>query len=188
MSSQELKSWLEKQIAHDDGAIVWLQRHLSPRTTILERQLLASPRFAHFNLPRIAPFVATLQTQRWQHDLRWFETSRRIAGARLSKLQAEIRAAKIRAALPAHLRLWRCIEVGESHGDGVHPGETSASNGSHFNVLQMTDPWYGIHPQGQSYEAIEAYAERMYAAYHYSRSWLEGQWGETIGRCWQYAS
>lgn len=93
----------------------------------------------------------------------------------------------VRAARPAHLALWRCIERGESGGDGVHPGFEGASNGSHFNVLQMTNPWAGINPIGLSYAEIEQAAESQYRASGYSHAWLERQWGQTIGPCWQYA-
>lgn len=106
----------------------------------------------------------------------------------LHRLTEQIRTLQaVRDTQPAHLRLWRCIEAGESGGDGVHHGFEGASNGSHFNVLQMTNPWAGINPIGLSYAAIEQAAEAQYAASGYSRSWLEGQWGQTIGPCWRYA-
>lgn len=106
----------------------------------------------------------------------------------LHRLSVQLRTLQVtRAAQPAHLALWRCIEQGESGGDGVHPGSETASNGSHFNVLQMTNPWAGINPIGLSYTAIEQAAESQYAASGYSRAWLNGQWGQTIGPCWAYA-
>lgn len=107
----------------------------------------------------------------------------------LHRLTEQIRTLQaVRDTQPAHLRLWRCIEVGESGGDGVHHGSERASNGSHFNVLQMTDPWgRDFHPIGKSYQEVEAEAEKQYAASGYSRSWLDGQWHQTIGPCWGYA-
>lgn len=93
----------------------------------------------------------------------------------------------IQSARPAHLALWRCLEKGESGGDGIHPGSEAASNGTHFNVLQMTNPWAGLNPIGLSYAAIEQAAETQYARSGYSRSWLGGQWAQTIGPCWGYA-
>lgn len=106
----------------------------------------------------------------------------------LGHLSAQVRSLQaVRDAQPAHLALWRCIERGESGGDGVHHGFEGASNGSHFNVLQMTNPWAGINPIGLSYTVIEQAAETQYAASGYSRDWLIGQWGQTIGPCWGYA-
>lgn len=122
----------------------------------------------------------------------WYAKATRWTAHELAKTRAQLsarqRARQRAAAQPAHLALWRCIERGESGGDGVHPGSESASNGTHFNVLQMTDPWAGHDPIGQSYATIEAWAEQEYAANGYSRSWLEGQWGQTISPCWQYAT
>lgn len=106
----------------------------------------------------------------------------------LHRLSVQLRSLQAaRAAEPAHLALWRCIEKGESGGDGVHPGSERASNGSHFNVLQMTNPWAGFDPIGLSYSVIERAAEQQYAASGYSRGWLSGQWQQTIGPCWGYA-
>lgn len=97
----------------------------------------------------------------------------------------------IRDAQPAHLALWRCIAgypgARPGGGAGESWGNPRASNGSHFNILQMTDPWAGIHPIGMSPEGIMAAAEAQYAASGYSRAWLIGQWGQTIGPCWGYA-
>lgn len=90
-----------------------------------------------------------------------------------------------------HMRLWRCIAgypgarydgtTGESGGD------PRASNGTHFNVLQMTNPWRGVNPIGMSPRQVMRVAEEGYAASGYSRSWLEGQWGQTVGPCLTYA-
>jgi hypothetical protein len=33
----------------------------------------------------------------------------------------------------------------------------------------------------------EDFAEQGYRESGYSHTWLAGQWGETIGPCWQYA-
>lgn len=103
----------------------------------------------------------------------------------LGRIDSRLRT--LQSARPAHLGLWRCIERGESGGDGVHPGSERASNGTHFNVLQMTNPWAGLNPVGLSYRAVERAAETQYAASGYSRAWLQGQWGQTVGRCWRYA-
>lgn len=113
----------------------------------------------------------------------------RVIDARLEAARVAAEEARRLAALPAHLALWRCIEVGESHGDGTHPGDQNASNGTHFNVLQMTDPWGSqkLHPIGLPYDVIEMEAEREYERSNYSSSWLQGQWGQTIGGCWSHA-
>lgn len=90
-----------------------------------------------------------------------------------------------------HVSLWRCIAGypgARSDGTtGESGGYTGASNGSHFNILQMTDPWYGINPIGMSADAIMAKAEQEYARSGYSHVWLYGQWGATVGNCMGYA-
>jgi hypothetical protein len=95
-----------------------------------------------------------------------------------------------------HEALWRCIagypgarsdgESGESRGDN------QASNGSHFGILQMTDPWgtgtYRVlDARRLSPQEVMRRAELAYRASGYSRAWLAGQWGATVGACWQYA-
>lgn len=116
----------------------------------------------------------------------WYAAAARWTAKELAETQKKIEARRT-VTTPAHIALWRCIEAGESGGDGVHPGSESASNGTHFNVLQMTNPWAGHNPIGQSYATIEAWAEQEYAANHFSRLWLVGQWAQTVGPCLQYA-
>lgn len=84
--------------------------------------------------------------------------------------------------LPAHYAGWMCIHSYEGAWGATNP------NG-HYNGLQMTYNWLGIikgNPNNYSPIQILWAAETGYANNHYSRSWLQGQWGQTIGPCWQY--
>lgn len=99
-------------------------------------------------------------------------------------------------AVPSHLALWRCIAgypgARPGGGTGESGGYEGASNGSHFNVLQMTRPWgsgsyYISDPASVSAGAVIEAAERGYAANGYSTSWLSSQWGQTISPCWRFA-
>lgn len=98
--------------------------------------------------------------------------------------------------LPSHIALWRCIAgypgARPGGGTGESGGYQGASNGTHFNVLQMTMPWgegsyYVADPIHATADSVIAAAERGYAANGYSRSWLTGQWGQTVGPCLSFA-
>lgn len=113
-----------------------------------------------------------------------------------TKELAETRAKIAAARRPSHLPLWRCIAgypgARTDGTTGESGGYSGASNGSHFNVLQMTMPWgqgsyYVADPTKLSADQVIAAAERGYAANNHSRGWLYGQWGQTIGNCMGFA-
>lgn len=84
--------------------------------------------------------------------------------------------------LPAHYTGWMCIHRSEGAWYSVNP------NG-HYNGLQMTLNWLGIikgNPNNYTPMEILRAAETGYANSHYSRHWLQGQWGQTISPCWQF--
>lgn len=94
----------------------------------------------------------------------------------------KIAESKLQPRLPAHYRGWMCIHASEGAWYSTNP------NG-HYNGLQMTYNWMGIikgNPNNYSPIQILWAAETGYANSHYSRSWLQGQWGQTISPCWQY--
>lgn len=100
--------------------------------------------------------------------------------------QRRIAARKFAAQHPAiaHMALWLCIHRGE----GAWSDEDSGGSG-HYGGLQMTLGWDGLVGNAallSPYEQMRA-AETGYQRSGYSRAWLEGQWGETIGPCWGYA-
>lgn len=97
----------------------------------------------------------------------------------------EARARVLAASYPAHHQLWLCIHRSE----GAWNDRDSGHNG-HYGGLQMHPGWgYGTsyHASEDSQLTQEWAAERGYAASRYSRGWLNGQWGQTIGPCWGYA-
>jgi hypothetical protein len=104
--------------------------------------------------------------------------------------------ARIQAAtLPAHHLLWLCIHGTPSLGTPVgHEASTwydrdSGGNG-HYGGLQMHAGWgYGTsyHASDDSQLVQERAAENAYRSTGYSRAWLEGQWGQTVGPCLRYA-
>jgi hypothetical protein len=78
-----------------------------------------------------------------------------------------------------------CIHGGEGNWDDPNSG----GNG-HYGGLQMTPGWLGYFSgTANHYTQLqqEWYAEQGYRDSGYSRSWLNGQWGQTIGPCWTYA-
>lgn len=84
--------------------------------------------------------------------------------------------------LPPHAAGWLCIHASEGAWGSTNP------NG-HYNGLQMTYDWMGIihgNPNNYSPTQILWAAETGYKNSGYSRRWLEGQWGQTIGPCWHY--
>lgn len=165
-------------IHRERSHVLWWVKHRSPDPALAGLVSFGPARCPLIGIP--APASVCAAAARARHAS--------VVLGRIRAVIERVRAAEAaRLALPAHLSLWRCIERGESGGDGVHPGDPNASNGTHFNVLQMTEPWYGLHPVGLPYSTIETAAESEYAANHYSSSWLEGQWGQTIGSCWGYA-
>lgn len=97
---------------------------------------------------------------------------------------AALAQARLLAARPAHYDLWLCIHGGEGSWHNQDTGHNS-----HYGGLQMTIGWDGrvgnaalLTPLAQ----MQA-AEAGYAAHGYSKAWLQGQWGQTIGPCWKYA-
>jgi hypothetical protein len=91
------------------------------------------------------------------------------------------------ASLPtiAHRSLWLCL----------HPHESSnwydrdSGGNSHYGGLQMTKDWMGIikgYPYFYSPEQQMNAAETGYRNSGYSRAWLWGQWGQTLGFCTRY--
>jgi hypothetical protein len=125
------------------------------------------------------------------HASAWRWTMKELAETRV-KIAARAR----EAARASHLALWRCIAgypgARTDGTTGESGGYSGASNGSHFNVLQMTMPWgtgsyYVADPTKLSAGQIISAAERGYAANRYSRGWLYGQWGQTVGNCMGFA-
>lgn len=163
---------------------------------------LAATSTSNASTPHSTTF--TKITKHDQQVLRFFQHHPRLArtaagGKALSRVLprvvGEIRTLEdARAAEPqpvTHERLWKCIAGYPGYrpggGSGESGGSTNASNGSHFNILQMTNPWAGINPIGMSADSIMSAAESQYAASGYSHSWLFGQWGQTLGPCMDFA-
>jgi hypothetical protein len=87
---------------------------------------------------------------------------------------------------PPHHSLWLCIHASEGAWDDPNSG----GNG-HYGGLQMHPGWgYGTsyYANADSQATQEWAAERGYAASGYSSTWLNGQWGQTIGPCWEHAT
>lgn len=82
-----------------------------------------------------------------------------------------------------HLALWLCIHAGEG-GWGANTG-----NG-YYDGLQMTWGWGPLEGSPNNYtpKQLMAAAEQEYQASGYSRTWLSGQWPNTVQSCWQYAA
>lgn len=88
---------------------------------------------------------------------------------------------------PAHHALWTCLAGYESHGN---PSNDDTGHNGHYGYLQMHPGWgYGTsyYASDDSQLTQETAAETAYRVSGYSRAWLEGQWGQTIGPCWGYA-
>lgn len=89
-------------------------------------------------------------------------------------------------AWPTHHLLWLCI-----HGSEAQTwGDRDTGGNGHYGGLQMHPGWgYGTSFYASDDPQIvqENAAEAGYRASGYSHAWLEGQWGQTIGPCWQYA-
>ncbi len=87
--------------------------------------------------------------------------------------QADRQRVQRHALYPPHHKLWLCIHRGEAGSwQSVNP------NG-HYGGLQMTWGWLGYirgSAAGYSQAAQEWAAERAWAAYGYSYSFLVGQW------------
>lgn len=117
-------------------------------------------------------------------------TGGRILSHLLPRVLSELRALQAVPPPVAHEALWRCIAgypgARPGGGTGESGGDPAASNGSHFNILQMTNPWSGIDPIGMSPDAIMRAAEAQYIASGYSHDWLTSQWGQTMGPCWGF--
>lgn len=93
-----------------------------------------------------------------------------------------------------HFALWMCINGNHKFRHDGTSGEangnwyTTNSNG-HYNGLQMSWSWLGIiqgNPNNYTPAQIMQAAETGYKESGYSSSWLQQQWGQTIGPCWQY--
>lgn len=135
----------------------------------------------------------TPATVRWHRaQLHWLgrelrQTRSAIAAVR-ARAEAARRATAARAvfsSFPPHHALWLCIHRGE----GAWSDPNSGGNG-HYGGLQMHPGWgYGTsyYANNDSQYTQEWAAERGYAASGYSSTWLNGQWGQTISPCWQYA-
>lgn len=98
-------------------------------------------------------------------------------------VDGQLAAARRAAALPAHDALWECLRPHE----GSDPGNRDTGHNGHWGGLQMHPGWgYGTsyHASDDPWIVQKQAAERGYAASGYSRSFLIGQWGETIGFCW----
>lgn len=82
---------------------------------------------------------------------------------------------------PAHYEGWMCIHQYEGAWGATNP------NG-HYNGLQMTMGWGELEGNPNNYEPMQILwaAEHEYQRNNYSRSWLQGQWGQTISPCWSY--
>lgn len=113
--------------------------------------------------------------------LRWY----RKALIRHKKLYVRYKAKLIAASWPPHHALWLCIHRYEGAWDDPNSG-----NNGHYGGLQMTPGWLGYFSgTANNYSQFqqEWFAERGYRDSGYSRGWLAGQWGQTIGPCWQHA-
>lgn len=118
----------------------------------------------------------------------------RIDSRLAAKAAAEARARAL-AALPAHHALWMCIhgDPAYRHGGGGEAGSwdnADTGGNGHYGGLQMHPYWgYGTskYASNDSQAVQERAAESGYAASGYSRVWLNGQWGQTMGPCWGYA-
>lgn len=87
---------------------------------------------------------------------------------------------------PVHHQGWLCIH----HSEGGWADPNSGGNG-HYGGLQMTPGWLGYIPHGDTANHYsqwqqETWAEQGYRDSGYSSTWLQGQWGQTIGPCWGY--
>lgn len=94
------------------------------------------------------------------------------------------------APVVGHWALWNCITNGAYTGA---PHEGNGYNGSYTGPLGMTTPWAGHYPTGSDWvhtpiATVYSYAEQEYAAHHYSRAWLSGQWPNTSPPCFRYAA
>lgn len=104
----------------------------------------------------------------------------------LPRVVRTLQAVEAEPTWPAHHQLWLCIHGGEA---GSWYDQNTGGNG-HWGGLQMHPGWgYGTsyHASDDSQLTQETAAEAGYRASGYSHSWLSGQWGATIGPCWQYA-
>jgi hypothetical protein len=100
--------------------------------------------------------------------------------------QRVVQARLLEATYPEHHALWECIHEGE----GSWSDPNSGGNG-HYGGLQMTPGWEGeFSGTADQYSEVqqERFAEDAYRRTGYSRAWLNGQWGQTIGPCWRYAT
>lgn len=125
-----------------------------------------------------APGAVCAKAQRLIKDLRLLR--------RIDAKIAAARAAQLLASFPPHHALWMCIHAGEGRWDDPNSG----GNG-HWGGLQMTPGWGGLFTgtaDHYSQAQQEWFAETGYRRSGYSRSWLQGQWGQTIGPCWRFAA
>lgn len=102
--------------------------------------------------------------------------------ARIGEAQRRLLA----ASRPAHYALWMCIHGGEGAWGATNP------NG-HYNGLQMTWGWGELVGNPNDYSPMQviwaaehALQSAMQRGRAYALQWLNGQWGQTIGPCWQY--
>lgn len=120
-----------------------------------------------------------LSRLRIRHDYGWL--------LRFGKQERAKALARIRlASLPAHDALWECIHPREA----VDPHNQDTGGNGHYGGLQMTLNWLGIvpgNPASYSWLQQKQFAETGYRKSGYSRSWLQGQWGQTVGPCWGFA-
>lgn len=109
---------------------------------------------------------------------------------------AEARARIVAAEWPPHHSLWLCIHgdpryrVGGGGGEAGSWSDRDTGGNGHWGGLQMHPGWgYGTsyYASDDSELVQEWAAENGYRANGYSRGWLIGQWGQTIGPCWRYA-
>lgn len=114
----------------------------------------------------------------------------RVCSAATSLPHAVDLLARMRARLapssPPHNALWQCLLQHEGGGD---PHNQDTGGNGHWGGLQMHPGWgYGTswHASDDPWSTQKWAAERGYAASGYSRAWLEGQWGQTLGYCWRY--
>lgn len=113
--------------------------------------------------------------------LRWYRNALRWH----TNLYAQYNAKLIAASWPPHHNLWLCIHSNEGNWDDPNSG-----NNGHYGGLQMSPGWLGYFKGTADHFSQfqqEWFAEIGYRDSHYSRSWLQGQWGQTIGPCWQHA-
>lgn len=162
MSLREVERYQQRSIAHAQGLIrFWENR----RPSAPDRALSAVK----------PPYEV------WWHrrQLGWLRSE-------LARTRAALRRTVGPQGFPPHHALWTCISRYEGSPTSVNP------NG-HYGMLQMHWNWgYGIVGAASSYSqaAQEWAAERGYAASHYSRSFLYGQWfnyDAAAGPCLQYA-